>query len=103
MVRKTVGTEMASDPSDPHLWMFEHEIIRPWDDSGQILKVWWTCRFCKTTVRHSVKVVRAPNSGNLGYDEVVALNRLATLVNGSRASVHPRCSEVRAVREVVES
>ncbi len=102
-IRKAVGTDMTSDPGDPHGWMFNCEVLNPAHIHHQVIKAWWTCRRCGTTIRVMDGVRREPNSGNEAYDEMAALSRMYVMANVERERVHPRCSEVRAVKEVMRS
>ncbi len=103
-VRRSAGTGMTSDPDDPHGWMFDCEVLslaKTTVDTVTKLKAWWVCRRCGTTVRVSSDVTRRPHSGNGAYDEMAALSELHVRANVERKEVHPRCSEARAVREVM--
>lgn len=106
-IRRAVGTDMSSDPDDPHGWMFDCEVLShvPKRRHGPTvkLKAWWVCRRCSTTVRVSAVVTGRPHSGNEAYDEMCALSELAVRANVERKRAHPRCSEVRRVREVMDS
>lgn len=92
---------MTSDSEDPHRWMFDCEVLHPVFRSYVVLKAWWVCRHCATTVRLSVDVTPRPHSGNEAYDEVCALSELSERARAARVSAHPRCSEAMAVREVM--
>jgi len=106
-VRRAVNPDMASDPEDPHGWMFDCEVLshvpKRRHSPSVKLKAWWVCRRCETTVRVSVVVTRRPHSGNEAYDEMAALSELSVKAAVARKSVHPRCSEVRLVKHVMES
>jgi hypothetical protein len=100
-IKRAVGTDMPSDESDPHRWMFDCEVLNQAFRSYVVLRAWWVCRQCATTVRLSVDVTPRPHSGNKAYDEVCALSELSVKARAARVSTHQRCSEARAVREVM--
>jgi hypothetical protein len=102
-VRRAVNPDMVSDPDDPHGWMFDCEVLSQALKMTPTLRAWWVCRRCSTTVRVSAVVTRRPHSGNEAYDEMAALSELSVKAAVARKGVHPRCSEVRLVRDVMES
>lgn len=100
-IRRAAGTDMTSDPEDPHRWMFDCEVVTTVPSAIRRLRIWWVCRRCSTTGRVSVAVTRRPHSGNEAYDEVCALSESSERARAARVGAHPRCSEARAVREVM--
>jgi hypothetical protein len=94
---------MTSDPEDPHRWTFDCGMILGREGVIVNMKVWWFCQLCKTNVRASSEVTRRPHSMNVAYDKMAALSTLRARANAERASVHPRCSEIRLIKHVMES
>jgi hypothetical protein len=91
----TVGRAgLPSDPEDPHSWTVE----ATWESSttSGLLIVRWSCPSCGS--RFSVSVSRpGPPPWEPEETERAVENHVR------RAKVHPRCSEVRTVREVMGS
>lgn len=97
---------MTSDPDDPHGWSFDCEVLplaKTTMNKVTKLKAWWVCRLCRTTVRVWSEVVIRPHSGNEAYDEMAALSELAVRANVERGKAHPRCSEIRLVKDVMDT
>jgi len=102
-----VGPDMTSAPEDPHLWCLEREIVYPPSSSVGLavrLKAWWVCRRCRTTMRAAAEVRMASTDGGpVSDEELSALRELRGAADSLRSSVHPRCSELRAARDVMTS
>ena len=81
---------LPSDPEDPHVW------ATSMDPRDGMVFVKWECRKCGTAmaISYSQDEVR-------GDDISVLTTRIKR--SFARARVHPRCSEVALVREVMES
>lgn len=105
-IRRAVGPDMTSGPDDPHGWTFNCEvvpIVKTTVNTVTKLKAWWICRLCGTTVRVTADVTRGPFSGNGVYDEMAALSEMSVRAAIAKRDVHPRCSEVRLVKDVMDS
>ncbi len=89
---------MSSDEDDPHGWMFNCEVVQPLG----LLKAWWVFMMCKSVVRIRSSVLDGGHRTNAAYDDAAALSRLVVAANVERKTVHPRCSEARAVQDVMK-
>lgn len=98
-VKRVVGTDMPSSDDDPHGWRFDCEVSH----SFMHVKVWWVCRRCRTDLRLGEDVGgRGDGSEGVALADAEALLRLRERADEVRRTVHPRCSEVRAVRDVMD-
>lgn len=93
----------ASDPDDPHVWSVE---LRDYDDlanlkTGMVLR--WYCTRCMMEVTAdasvNLNVMKADPDGM--RDRIVRL--LFKQAKDVGDTLHPKCSELATVREVMES
>ncbi len=88
---------MPSDPSDPHRWKIGITWEPGFNEGSGVVNVRWTCKACESDFAISLARPRPPVPG-----DQAALER-AIRLKLRRAKIHPRCSELRTVKEVMGS
>lgn len=93
----------ASDPADPHVWSI---VIEDFDDAPSRrtgLKVTWSCARCSMGVIVEVRVLIEHVLASPGPMREKVVRQALVAAGDEGAKVHPRCSELRAAIQVMQS